>query len=118
MALTEIRTANTILYCARWSETVTFYRAVLGLPVTHATDWFVEFALGDGARLSVADERRATIASAGGRGITISLRVEDVVSARAELVAAGVETTELQDLWGARVIYLYDPEGHRIEIWS
>ena len=118
MSLSEIRMANTILYCARWSETVTFYRAVLGLPVTHATDWFVEFSLGDVARLSVADARRATIASAGGMGITLSLQVTDVVVARDELAAAGLEPTELKDLWGARVTYVYDPEGHRLEVWS
>ena len=114
----EIRTANTILYCARWQEAVDFYRSVLGLSVIHETDWFVEFELGDAARLSVADARRATIESAGGRGVTISLRVKDVVLAWAELAAAGLEPTELKDLWGALVTYIYDPEGHRIEVWS
>ncbi|HSH70949.1 MAG TPA: VOC family protein [Deferrisomatales bacterium] len=114
----EIRTANTILYCARWQETVTFYRSVLGLRVTHETDWFVEFALGEGVRVSVADAGRATVASAGGRGVTLSLQVTDVAAARDELAAAGLDPTELQALWGARVSYLHDPEGHRIEIWS
>jgi catechol 2,3-dioxygenase-like lactoylglutathione lyase family enzyme len=114
----EIQAVNTILYCAMWQETVDFYRSVLGLPVTHATDWFVEFSLGNAARLSVADAMQATIESAGGRGVTISLRVKDVVSARAELTAVGLEPTALKDLWGARVTYIFDPEGHRIEIWS
>lgn len=114
----EIRAANTILYCRRWPEAVAFYRTVLGLRVTHETDWFVEFALCGTARLSVADATRATIASAGGSGVTLSLRVEDAAAARAELVTAGLEPTELKDLWGAQVTYINDPEGHRIELWS
>jgi catechol 2,3-dioxygenase-like lactoylglutathione lyase family enzyme len=116
--LLEIRVASTILYCARWRETVAFYRSVLGLPVSHETDWFVEFALGPAARLSVADERRASIGSAGGRGVTISLRVAEVASVWAELAAAGLEPTELRELWGGRVTYIRDPEGHRVEVWS
>ena len=114
----EIRATNTILYCRRWPEAVSFYGTVLGLRVTHQTDWFVEFALCGSARLSVADETRASVASAGGRGVTLSLRVDDVVATRAELAAAGLEPTELKDLWGAQVTYIHDPEGHRIEIWS
>ena len=50
--------ANTILYCRRWEATVAFYRDPLRLPVTHHTDWFVEFRLTDGAYLSVADASR------------------------------------------------------------
>ena len=51
-------TANTILYCQAWAATVAFYRDHLGLPMTHTSDWFVEFALTTTARLSIADEGR------------------------------------------------------------
>ena len=114
----EIRAINTILYCNRWEETVAFYRSVLGGQESHATGWFVEFPLGDTARLSVADAAKTSIGSSAGRGITISLRVKDVVSAHAELVAAGLDPTEPKDLWGTQVTYIYDPEGHRIEFWT
>ena len=57
------QTANTILYCAEWAAAVAFYRDTLGFPVTFANDWFVEFALTDTARLSIADVRRATVPS-------------------------------------------------------
>ena len=53
--------ANTILYCRRWEATVAFYRDPLRLPVTHHTDWFVEFHLAAASYLSIADASRATI---------------------------------------------------------
>ena len=113
------KTANTILYCRRWRETVDFYRNSLSLPVTFASDWFVEFRLTDTARLSVADEGWATIKSAGGAGMTLTLQVESADAAWSELCERGVSLEPLRDHpWGARVFYLFDPEGHRLEIWS
>lgn len=118
-ALPDFVTANTILYCRDWDATVRFYRDGLGLPVTMANNWFVEFALTDTARLSVADERRATIRSCRTDGLTIALQVSELETARAGAVAAGLEPTEIKDHpWNARVFYLRDPEGHRVEIWE
>lgn len=110
--------ANTILYCAEWAATVAFYRDRLALPVTFANDWFVEFYLADGARLSVADASRATIAPVAGQGITLAWQVANLAAARAALLAAGVATTPPQRRWGAWVCYCRDPEGHRIELWE
>ncbi len=117
--LPNIRTVNTILYCKRWQETVDFYQQRLKLPVTFATAWFVEFRLCDAARLSVADERRASVKSAGGGGITIALQVQDADAAWQALKEGGLEPGPVQDhAWGARVFYFADPEGHRLEVWS
>ncbi len=52
----QVITANTILYCAKWEETVAFYKDVLKLEIGFANDWFVEFNLNRCARLSVANE--------------------------------------------------------------
>lgn len=41
----KIERANTILYCQKWSEVVTFYRDSLKFFVSYQTDWFVEFQL-------------------------------------------------------------------------
>jgi len=118
-SLLSIKTANTILYCRRWQETVRFYEVSLALPVTFRSAWFVEFRLCESARLSVADERRASIDSAAGAGITVTLEVEDADSAWARLRAAGLALEPVRDhAWGARVFYLWDPEGHRLEVWS
>lgn len=119
MSLLRPKTANTILYCREWQATVAFYRDRLRLPVTFASDWFVEFELTPGARLSIADERRATIHSSGGAGITLTLQVDDADAAWQTLHAAGIAVGKLKDhAWGARVFYLRDPEGHRLEVWS
>jgi catechol 2,3-dioxygenase-like lactoylglutathione lyase family enzyme len=113
------QTANTILYCQAWVETVAFYRDYLGLPITFASEWFVEFALTDTARLSVADERRATIKSSHGAGITLTFQVNDADEIWAEFQKAGLQPTPCRThAWGARTFYLRDPEGHRLEVWS
>ncbi len=70
------KNANTILYCKKWQDTVDFYKNQLGLSITHDSDWFIEFKLTDTAHISVADERRASIKSSGGAGITLALQVE------------------------------------------
>lgn len=113
------RQTNTILYCKHFARTVDFYRRALGLPVTLEREWFVEFALCDGARLSIADEARARVKSAAGAGITISLQVESADRTWQDLRARGLEPQPVREHpWGARAFYLFDPEGHRFEIWS
>lgn len=113
------KTANTILYCKKWAETVAFYRDRLGFPVNFANEWFFEFCLTDGSRLSIADESRASVKSCGGIGITLALETDAIETVWADLAESTLEPTEIKEHpWGARVFYLYDPEGHRIEIWQ
>jgi catechol 2,3-dioxygenase-like lactoylglutathione lyase family enzyme len=111
--------ANTILYCQAWHETVAFYRDHLELPITFESDWFIEFALTNSARLSIADERRATVKSSHGAGITLTFQVADADALWAEFEKAGLKPTPCRThSWGARTFYLRDPEGNRLEIWS
>lgn len=114
----KIKAANTILYCKKWNETVAFYRDGLKLLVIHSTDWFVEFKLNESARLSVANEGRATIKSGEGRGITISLQVAEIEETRAELIERGLNPGPIKEIWGSKAIYLHDPEGNRLEFWA
>ena len=114
-----IKTTNTILYCRKWEETVEFYRDHLRLPVSFSTDWFVEFCLNPSSRLSVADENRASIKSCSGKGITLALEVGDIDKAWENIDKVGLDPTEIRrHAWNAKVFYLFDPEGHRIEIWE
>lgn len=115
----SLKSANTILYCKNWSETVAFYQRDLGLPITFASDWFVEFQLTETARVSIADEKRATIKSSGGAGITLTFQVESADETWQDLHNKGLTLEPVRDhAWGARVFYLFDPEGHRLEFWS
>lgn len=107
-----------ILYCKKWKETVAFYQKVLQLEITFSNDWFVEFRLNDTSRISVADEEKTSIKSSEGKGVTISLQVEDSQRLHTEMTASGRNPSPVKSRWGARVFYIHDPEGNRIEFWS
>jgi catechol 2,3-dioxygenase-like lactoylglutathione lyase family enzyme len=113
-----IKRINTILYCRNWDETVKFYRDVLKLHVNHEAKWLVEFQLIDDTFLSIANTAFTTIQSSKGSGITLSFQVEDVDIAHHRLDETGIETGPIKTIWGARAFYIFDPEGHRIELWS
>lgn len=115
----EIRTANTIFYCANWKETVAFYKTKLRLRITASFDWFVEFELNATARLSIVNMTGTTMETCAGMGITITMEVEDIYACHLFLEKAGLHPPEIRNhTWGARVIYVYDPEGNRLEFWS
>jgi len=114
-----IQTTNTILYSKNWRHTVIFYRDYFMLPVLFSNEWFFEFELTETSRLSIANEKKATIKSSKGAGITLTFQVEDVHAARQFFLDKGLTPGSIKaHAWGARVFYLWDPEGNRIEVWS
>ena len=114
----HIRRSNVILYCKKWKETVAFYQQVLQLEITFSNDWFVEFRLNDASRISVADEKKTSIRSSEGKGVTISLQVEDSKRLHSDMTDSGLTPSPVKSLWGSRQFYIHDPEGNRIEFWS
>ena len=115
----EIKTANTIVYCVKWKETAAFYKTKLRLKITAEFDWFVEFKLNETARLSIADVTRTSLETCAGKGITITMEVEDINACHMFLEKAGLHPPAIRDhIWGARVFYIFDPEGNRLEFWS
>lgn len=78
----NLKTINIILYCKEWEKTVRFYKDQLNLPVIFSTDWFVEFRLNAISRVSIADEKRSSIKSCEGKGVTLALEVDDVDGVR------------------------------------
>lgn len=115
----NIKTSNTILYCKKWKECVAFYKNRIGLKVTISLDWFVEFKLNEASRLSVADESRASIDSNDGKGVTITLEVDDIAATNTYLNEVGLSPPPIKNHpWGARVVRINDPEGNRVEFWS
>jgi catechol 2,3-dioxygenase-like lactoylglutathione lyase family enzyme len=111
-------TSNTILYCRNWDATVAFYRDVLGIRGNELAEWLVEFRLTPGAAISIADERRTSIQSGGGAGLTVSIGVEEVEAAREEIIARGGTPEPLRSIWGSRAFFIRDPEGNRLEFWG
>jgi catechol 2,3-dioxygenase-like lactoylglutathione lyase family enzyme len=114
----RIERSNTILYCRNWEATVEFYRDVLNFVTNHKTDWFVEFQLGVDTYLSVANAAYGSIKSTDGNGITLSWQVEDVDEIHRRLNQLGMRTSPIKRVWGSRAFYLFDPERHRLELWS
>lgn len=115
----DIRSVNTIVYCRKWKETVAFYKMRLRFQTTVVLDWFVEFKINETARLSIADAARTTMESCEGKGITITMEVEDIEVIHARLKEAGLNPPDIDDhAWGAKVINIFDPEGNRLEFWS
>lgn len=116
--LFQVGRSNTILYCRRWLPTVRFYRDAIGLVVLAKNEWYVEFRVTSASSLSVADSANTPIADVGGQGITLSWRVVDLSVTRKRLLDGGLEPSDIRPLGRAAALYLHDPEGHRIEIWS
>jgi catechol 2,3-dioxygenase-like lactoylglutathione lyase family enzyme len=115
----NILSSNTILYCRQWEKTVEFYRDGLKMPVLFSNDWFVEFKLTEQSRLSIADENRSAIKSCGGIGITLAIEVDNLETVWEYAKKNSLKPTWIQNHpWNARVFYLFDPEGHRIELWQ
>ncbi|MBT3312174.1 MAG: VOC family protein [Desulfobacterales bacterium] len=112
-------TTNMILYCKNWEETVKFYKDGLSLPVNFSNDWFVEFCLAENSNLSIANDQKSTIKSSEEKGITITLQVQDIDAVWEKFAKRKLDPTKIKrHPWNARVFYLLDPEGHRIEIWQ
>lgn len=114
----RLKTANTVLYCHKWQQTVAFYRDTLQLPITFNNDWFYEFALTPTACVSIANASRATIEAVEGQGITLAWQVESIAAQRAWLLSKGVPVGPIHSRFGSAVCYFYDPEGHRLELWE
>jgi catechol 2,3-dioxygenase-like lactoylglutathione lyase family enzyme len=114
-----VETFNTILYCTHWSENVAFYRDVLNFPILGTTDWLVEFAVSGQARLSVADAERTSMQSAGGAGITLTFKVDDLPETYQKLLDKNIEVDPIRNCkMGGQAFFFHDPEGTRLECWS
>lgn len=114
----KINKSNTILYCDRYKECLAFYGETLNLPISHSTDWFVEFKCGDNAFVSIADIKRSHQPSNIKEGITLSFCVDDVVATNESLIKKGVKTTPIKKIWNAQSFFCYDPDESRIEFWQ
>jgi len=114
----KIKRSNTILYCRNWEVAVKFYRDVLKFVINHESEWFVEFQLVDNTYLSIANAANASIKSVDGGGITLSRQVGDVEKIHHNLNQLGIKTSRIKRVWESRAFYLFDPEGHRLELWS
>ena len=115
----NIVSVNTILYCRQWTETVEFYEHKLKFNKHRLSDWLIEFKITNSMAISLANEDRTSVKSVSGQGITITWQVDNIEESRCMLKQNGIhpETIKPHSL-GGRLFRFYDPEGHRLEIWS
>lgn len=90
---------------------VAFYEGVLGLELLRreANDW-AELNCG-GVTLALSGE--LAVAPQQG-GATVTLRTSDMAALTAHLEASNVRTGKVQDLGGALMLDIYDPEGNEL----
>ncbi len=115
----DVLSVNTILYTARFEPCVKFYGSLPGFESTFSNDWFVEFRVGGGGCVSVADAGRTSVDAGGPAGLTLTFQVKDADEIHARLTALGMSaTTPRNHPWGARTFFVYDPDDRRLEFWS
>ena len=101
-----------------FDETTAFFRDVLGLPMDYEESGFSMFALPDADRdfVEVFSPARQDLATSYTTAPVVGLLVDDIVEAREELAAAGVELIdEIQSagtLDGYRYFHLRGPDGN------
>ncbi len=113
-----VRRFNTLLYVRHFSACVAFYRDGLGLPESFANAWFVEFTVNAGACVSVISKDSTRMRDAPFVTQTMTFEVTDVDATHDLLLARGLAPGDVHvHGFGARVFYLRDPEGNRLEFW-
>lgn len=94
-----------------------FYCELLGLEVLVDEGRYVRIGGGEGFHIGMeaGDPNRL-----GGRGIEISIQVDDVDAVYEVLISGGVEfTAQPEDMpWGARHAFLRDPDGYELSLFT
>ncbi|EAQ67622.1 hypothetical protein MED121_16884 [Marinomonas sp. MED121] len=105
------------IFCFNFEQSIAFYSDTLGLPlksVNHELGW-AEFSLTGGTlaleQQDPSDEEARVLV---GRFLGISLQVENVNDAYAELVSKGVifQGSPEEQEWGASLAHFKDPDGN------
>jgi catechol 2,3-dioxygenase-like lactoylglutathione lyase family enzyme len=100
----------------RFDETVAFAERVLGLGAPDGEPGMAFFELPDGSAFEVFAPGHPGGGHPAAPGPVAGFEVDDVLAAREELVAAGVEVSELGEGESWRWVYFRAPDGHAYEI--
>ena len=105
------------IFTTDWDRSVDFYQETVGLPLTFADQAFAwaEFDLG-GARLGIEgiDAGAQQVDALVGRFVGVSITVDDLHLAYAQLTDKGVEFTAPPEKqpWGGTLAHFKDPDGN------
>jgi catechol 2,3-dioxygenase-like lactoylglutathione lyase family enzyme len=103
-------------------RTAAFYRELLGLEPTFASDWYVSLAA-PGGNPQFATVRRdhdsvpaAYRAAPAGTLVTVEVDDADAVHARAAAMGAPIELELRDEAWGQRHFMARDPDGVLVDV--
>jgi len=105
------------IFTVDWDRSVDFYQETVGLPLVFADQEFAwaEFDLG-GAKLGIEglEAGAAHLDELVGRFVGVSLAVDDIDAAYAQLLDKGVEFTmpPQRQPWGGTLAHFKDPDGN------
>jgi len=105
---------DTVFYqVCNMNRAIDFYEGVLGLTLARreGNDW-AEFDTGS-VRLALSGE--LAVAPQGG-GATVVLGTDDLDALQSELSAKGVKMGSIDDLGGARMLDVFDPDGNQLVV--
>lgn len=109
------------VFCFHWVECVSFYRDIIGLPITFENEdmGWAEFDLG-GASLAIERQCQKSMEAQSlvGRFVGISIQVDDIEEIYKELVGKGVVFSHPPEKqpWGGVLAHFNDPDGNTITL--
>lgn len=125
MTLPNISAA--VLFVQDLNKCMTFYRDVLGVPMTFNDDVSFAFKMGEqdfvllkiSAAVEMITEEAVAPNQAGGHRVLLCAGVEDVDAVYKSLTAKGLTFIKppVSQAWGRRTAYFADPEGNLWELW-
>ncbi len=110
-----LRGIDTVFYqVCNMDRAVAFYEGELGLPLVNraGNDW-AEFDAGTGVTFALTGE--LAVAPQGG-GATVVFGTDDLDALFADLKGRGVRTGDIEDMGGARMLQVFDPDGNELVV--
>ncbi len=125
MTLPNISAA--VLFVEDLNKCATFYRDILGVPVTFNDDVSFAFKMGEqdfvllqlSAAVNMVSEEAIAPDKTGGHRVLLCVGVKDVDAEYKTLTAKGLTFIKppVSQAWGRRTAYFADPEGNLWELW-
>lgn len=118
-----------VLFVRDLNKCMTFYRDIVGLPITFNDDVSFGFRLGTNqdlvvlqvsAAVEMVGEEAISLRAGVNHTVLLCIGVEDVDAEYKALTAKGLTFTKppKSQAWGRRTAYFADPEGNLWELWQ
>ena len=109
-----------MLEVADLEDAVSFYSEILGLPLASRSDERAWFMVGSGARLGLWTPQVGIAGGQGGAHVHYAMHIaaEDYNRTLEHLREQGLDPHEENFEENGRALYVTDPDGHVVELWT